>query len=435
LPIDFRAFADIPGKLREQAHPEWGDPAAEVDPPVLATSSNRISVASNSNLWRSIVFTLSAPNSLRSPLVIPRDRSHSPLAMILAWLAFLAMLVILPSVAQAKAANVSVSIDAGLPGFPVKVFVSVTDEDSEAVVGLDADEFGIRIRNRDVSVDSVLARAEEEDQQISVAFVLDLTTTVRDARAVETVKQATFDFIQSLDSEDWAAVVKYNWSKGIKVQQPFRPVGDNVQAEWFGPVFDEPEKGFDEGFGTNTFDALFETLQKFPLEEGAGELPKGIQAVVLVSDGEDNRSDRTLEDVVAQASGRMGVRIFTIGVAAINEEENIAEGWLDNMLDLARKTGGRYEDATLDQEGAVEQAYSALSGLLQSEYILTLDTGVNNCEEQDLTVEVNGIEAETTFSHTGCLPDGGSGGGGSLGLLELLAGLSLLALRRRLGFA
>jgi len=32
---------------------------------------------------------------------------------------------------------------------------------------------------------------------------------------VETVKQATFDFIQSLDSEDWAAVVKYNWSKGI----------------------------------------------------------------------------------------------------------------------------------------------------------------------------------------------------------------------------
>jgi len=161
------------------------------------------------------VFTLSAPNSLRSPLVIPRDRSHSPLAMILAWLAFLAMLVILPSVAQAKAANVSVSIDAGLPGFPVKVFVSVTDEDSEAVVGLDADEFGIRIRNRDVSVDSVLARAEEEDQQISVAFVLDLTTTVRDARAVETVKQATFDFIQSLDSEDWAAVVKYNWSKGI----------------------------------------------------------------------------------------------------------------------------------------------------------------------------------------------------------------------------
>ncbi|MGM0672645.1 MAG: hypothetical protein ACQETY_11175 [Pseudomonadota bacterium] len=83
----------------------------------------------------------------------------------------------------------------------------------------------------------------------------------------------------------------------------------------------------------------------------------------------------------------------------------------------------------------MEQAYSALSGLLQSEYILTLDTGVNNCEEQDLTVEVNGIEAETTFSHTGCLPDGGSGGGGSLGLLELLAGLSLLALRRRLGFA
>jgi len=49
--------------------------------------------------------------------------------------------------------------------------------------------------------------------------------------------------------------------------------------------------------------------------------------------------------------------------------------------------------------------------------------------EQTLTVEVDGQEGTGTFNHIGCNGNGGCGGGGSIGLL---AGLSLLALRRPL---
>lgn len=61
--------------------------------------------------------------------------------------------------------------------------------------------------------------------------------------------------------------------------------------------------------------------------------------------------------------------------------------------------------------------------------------------ERTYTVEVAGQEkpGTGTFNHIGCTTAGGgssgSGGGGSIGLLEILAGLPLLALRRRLRVA
>ena len=345
------------------------------------------------------------------------------------WLTLLASLLWVPTSATA---GVSLSVEAGQPGFPINVFVSVTDEDG-AVTGLEKDDFEVWVGGGlPKNPNEFFSRAEDPDQRLSVVFVMDFTQTIALVDALEAVQNATRDYIDSLAPGDYAAIVKFNVfrdgdsvnRKPPEVRKAFTEIigGESAMSAWDAVIYDESFLGT----GTNAFDGLRLALRKFDTTDAL--LPDGPKAVIHVSDGEDNQSEVDRDFVVALAQG-LGIRIFTIAVGDFEEE------WQENMEVLADRTGGQEFDARTNFEETVRDAYGALAALLESEYILTLDTGVNNCDEQELTVEVNGEEATTTFSHTGCLPDGGSGGGGSLGLLELLAGLSLLALRRRLGFA
>ena len=344
------------------------------------------------------------------------------------WLTLLASLL---WVATPATAGVSLSVEAGQPGFPINVFVSVTDEDG-AVTGLEKDDFEVWVGGGlPKTPNEFFSRAEDPNQRLSVVFVMDFTQTIAQADALEAVQNATRDYIDSLAPGDYAAIVKFNVfrdgdsvnRKPPEVRKAFTEIigGESAMSAWDAVIYDESFLGT----GTNAFDGLRLALRKFDTTDAL--LPDGPKAVIHVSDGEDNQSEVDRDFVVALAQG-LGIRIFTIAVGDFEEE------WQENMEVLADRTGGQDFDARTNFEDTIRDAYDALAALLESEYILTLDSGVNNCNEQELTVEVNGATATTTFSHIGCRPGGGSGGGGSLGLLELVAGLSLLALRRRLGF-
>ena len=123
------------------------------------------------------------------------------------------------------------------------------------------------------------------------------------------------------------------------------------------------------------------------------------------------------------------VSVFTIGVGNVG-------GTL--LQDLAAGTGGQYLAAP--DAAQIAQAYQRIANMLRNEYLLTFTSPITDCSSHTVEVRVTG-QTPGTSTFTRCdAPTGGGGsggggggggGGGALGLFEIFAGLTLVALAHR----
>jgi len=329
-------------------------------------------------------------------------------------------------------------VNPGPVGGNVDVFLTATYADGLAVPGLTAESFSVQVGDGPAAQPTGVTPPSE---QLSIVFVMDFTTTVRESGGLAALQDATEDFVKLMQPEDWVGIVKFNIEAGASVERELAPlsapvVDNDGQSVLYDVIYDEYD-----GRGTNLNAALKLALDH--IDASKSELPDGRTAIVLLGDGEDNYVEFTEEqpkpgetgaEIVVQA-GEINVPIFTIGVADVMTGGDGA--WLDRMENLADQTGGEFFNATEDAKEAIDEAFGTTSGLLTSEYQLTF-AGVDSCDPQNFTVSMDelGLEpASGVFTHRGCEDTTGgssSGGGGAFGPLGLIAGLSLLALRRRL---
>jgi hypothetical protein len=151
----------------------------------------------------------------------------------------------------------------------------------------------------------------------------------------------------------------------------------------------------------------------------------GRKAILLLSDGLDNVSQLTLEDIL-DTIGPAGLSISTIGLGDASQAGTNA-GLDENALqDLASRAGGVYRfaggpDALV---GFYEQLGRALQGEISITYLspLALRDGV----DRQLTVSINDNSVEGQYNPGGVLPEVSKSslplfGGILAGLLILLA--------------
>jgi len=311
---------------------------------------------------------------------------------------------------------------------PIKVFVTVTPGIGEPAPRLQADDFSVS-----VTVDGAtqplppesfqLPAALDPEQQVSVVFAMDYSGST--SKFQETMEDAVLAFIGEMTVGDQAAVLKFNDS------QP--------KSEWILPDFTEIdglngttmlEMGVRRPFsgsGSPVIDAIDEALKLFA---ATSTLPKGPRAIIVVSDGGDNSSASTGSAVVREAN-KQGVAVFGIGVGdtSLNVPNRNITG-AELMQELAGQTGGLYPEATDDT--SIENLHLQISNLLANEYLLVFPFDVEECETYKIEVSVDGFDfLEEVSSRCPSSPGGGGGGGGAFGPLGLIAGLALLALRRR----
>jgi Mg-chelatase subunit ChlD len=313
---------------------------------------------------------------------------------------------------------------------PIKVFVTVTSE-SGVAPRLEAGDFS-------VSVDGViqplppenfqLPAALDEEQRVSVVFALDYSSSTLAFQG--TMEDAVRAFIGQMTMGDYAAVLKFNNSV--------------PKSEWILPVFTEIDGGNGtsmlesgvtrpfSGSGSPVIDAIDEALKLF----ASTTLPEGPQAIILASDGGDNRSDSTGSAVVTEAN-KQGIAVFGIGVGDTSQNVSGREiTGAELMQELAGQTGGLYGEAT--DSTSIDDLYLQVSNLLENEYLLVFPFDVEECTTYDVEVSIDEYSFSETVKVSSRCPSstGGvsssSGGGGAFGPLGLIAGLSLLALRRRL---
>ena len=294
-------------------------------------------------------------------------------------------------VAQARA-DVEVRVEARPISDPIEAYVKVTDINGVSVPGLGSDDF--RVFEDDVEIaldpaDVTLPPAQGGAQQVSVVFVMDYSGTVQ-STALEALETAVKTFIGNLQVGDEAAIVKFNQSRGVSVVQEFLAIDDGVNEAALIAAVDTPYSGT----GSPVLDALVAGLSQFATPPHT--LPAGPKALILVSDGGENQSTATESEVVELANAN-SVPVFTIGVG-----DTTQPGRTELMQGLGDQTGGVYYPPE-PGDAHIDEAYASISELLSNEYLITFASGITDCAEHELRVEVTGqTPVSTLFTRRTC---------------------------------
>lgn len=227
----------------------------------------------------------------------------------------------------------------------VEARVTIVDDRGGWVHGLRADEFDVRLDDQPVELGTERAGITSrfvDGEHMSVLTVVDVSGSMR--AALPHVRAAIADFAARLGEKDEIGLVTVADATRI-------PIPPGADRERLVALLDS----LPIGGNTAILDAVVAGLDSLATR------PTPRRALILLSDGADNRSTATVEEAAAGA-GDHGIPIY--GIALGDEADTAAMGA------LARASGGR-----LLREGdptELRRIYTELAGLLQSEYRLTI---------------------------------------------------------------
>ena len=272
--------------------------------------------------------------------------------------------------------------------FPqVTVYVSVVNENGEPV-GIDPTTIQIFENEQVMQPTQVRGGGNSpKTAPITTMLVVDISGSMEKNGKLAAAKEAAKTYVSQMRPGDQAGLMTYD-TKTYYVQ----PITTDTAA--LTAAID----GLVTGGDTAMYNALVEAEKNL-------ESVTGRKSIIVLTDGLDNKSQSTADDVIA-GIGQSGLTISTIG---FGDAASIGQVGLDEagLKSLADKTGGLYSCAgDADALSAIFQQYGQV---LQSEYALTytspttLRDGVN----RGLTVAVNGnaVTTSSQYNPGGLLPE------------------------------
>jgi VWFA-related protein len=291
--------------------------------------------------------------------------------------------------------------------FPqVTVYVSVTNAAGEPLA---VDAATIQLFENGVLMQTINITGTGTLSAPTTLFVIDVSGSMEKSEKMNAAKEAAKAYVNQMRPGDQGGLIAFNTEVNI-----LQPVTADHQA-----LTQAIDSLYPNG-NTAMFDALLEGVNLL-----AG-IP-GRKAILLLSDGLDNRSLHSVDDVI-ESIGPAGLSISTIGLG--DPKEAGTNYGLDEpaLRSLAERAGGTYSFAT--DPTALTGIYEQEGRVLQSEYAFTytspstLRDGINRA----LTVSLNNgtVTAASQYNPGGVLPEVGSRslplfGGILLGLVALLA--------------
>ena len=273
----------------------------------------------------------------------------------LRWIAVLILVsLLLPTRSFAQSTvDLVVHYVEGLPqeardAYDVKAYLSVVDEDGNAIKDLEIEDFTVTEDSQSVEITSL---ALVKDEPINIVLVLNNSRTMRGPAMAASI-QAARAFVASRDANDQVAVLTYNDVNETIID--FTTDHQDVQ--------DEIERiQAVSNTGACLYDAVYQAVQM------AASLPGGRRAIVLLTDGKDMSiqgtacSSMTVDDVIdAAAEGGMRVPIYTLGLGTRVDEQDLTR--------ISTLTGGRYHYA--EDNNRLEITFLHISDQFSSEYVL-----------------------------------------------------------------
>jgi Ca-activated chloride channel family protein len=239
----------------------------------------------------------------------------------------------------------------------VPIPVSVVDAAGRSVMDLRLADFDLKVDGKPAEI-SELARSETP---VRLALLFDNSSSVLIAREFE--KDAAIKFFRRVIRPEKDMAALYSISTVARLEQPF----------------------------TREISSLVRSIELFPPPEGATALLEGIidaagylaeaqgrRVVVIVSDGDDTKSDSTLDDTLKALQTancqvyvvkttdfenykRTGIRGGNANIRQLTAERR--------MLEITRQTGGAVYSPIDERE--LDNAFRQISAELSQQYILS----------------------------------------------------------------
>jgi VWFA-related protein len=211
-----------------------------------------------------------------------------------------------------SASGATISVDVNLVMLPA----TVTDRKGNFVPGLQPSNFHVF----EDGIPQTIRIFQHEDVPVAVGLVVDNSSSMRTKR--EDVSVAALAFIDSSNSKDQMFVVNFNEHVTFGL-----PAGDAFSST--RSDLDQALNGVPANGMTALYDAIeagLDHVQQSPLDR---------KVLIVISDGGDNASHRTLKQVL-DTGGHANVLIYTIGL--FDEDDTDRNPGV--LKKIARETGG-----------------------------------------------------------------------------------------------
>lgn len=273
--------------------------------------------------------------------------------------------------------------------FPqVTVYVSVVNENGEPV-GVDPATIQLMENNQAMQPTEIRGGGDvTQTIPVTTMLVMDISGSMEKNGKLDAAKAAAKTYVSQMRQGDQAGLLTYD-TQMYYVQ----PITTDTNA--LITAID----GLQPGSDTAMYNALVEAQKNLEAVEGR-------KSIIVLSDGLDNKSQSTADDVISAVSAG-GLTISTIGFGDPGSREQVG---LDEagLKSLAEETGGLY--AFADDAASLSAIFQQYGEVLQSEYALTYvsPTSLRDGVNRGLTVALNGSTAVTTstnYNPGGLLPE------------------------------
>ncbi len=283
------------------------------------------------------------------------------------------VLVLIPSVCLA---GVFLSLNQlNIERFPeINIYLTVADERGTPIKGLNLNNFKVQEDGRIVQVKGVFP-LEKGDEPLSVILAIDRSGSMR-GQPIKDALQAAKDFIREMRAIDRVGLVTFDDTVTV-IGRPYADKGPLLKA------IDKIKVGKDTALN----DAVMKSLQLLAPFTGR-------RAVIVLTDGKENRSKATREATIQEAV-RLGVPIITVGLGR--------EVDIDAREAMAGGSGGRPFFAQTSSELSV--LYQTIARQLINQYRVavqsrkTLDNGWHRLQV-DLKIAKGKAQVERLYLAT-----------------------------------
>lgn len=272
--------------------------------------------------------------------------------------------------------------------FPkVTVYVSVTNSAGEPV-SINPSQLEIRENGKVIPFQDVETAGQVGP--LTTLLVMDVSGSMEKGGKIESARTVAKEYINQMRDGDQAGIILFNTM--VRTTQVIK----GNKADLTNAV-DMITPGGD----TAMYDALLKAVEQLNSVTGR-------KAILVYTDGLDNRSTATAETVLT-AIGQGGLTISTVGFGDASQELN-SQGSLDEaaLKKLAERSGGRYGYA--ENRDELSALYSSYGASMRSEYELTYNSPstLRNGLNRSLQVTIKGANqaaATTTYNPGGLIPE------------------------------
>jgi Ca-activated chloride channel homolog len=239
--------------------------------------------------------------------------------------------------------------------FPtVKVYVSAIDNRGEPVP-VNSAYLVLKENNKTMAVTSVQGIGEAN--RLTTMLVMDVSGSMDGGNKLRIAKIVAKEYVAQMGLTDQAGLMSFS-DNAHYVQQ----VTSNHAA------LDNAIDSLKAKGNTAMYDTLLQAVQVL------NPLP-GRKAVIVLTDGLDNRSKGSVNDLLRAVSEK-GLSISTVGMGEPNQSPGSSTEMDEATLNrLANLAGGRYGYA--NDQASLQALYSSLGRALRSEYVLTYNSPTN----------------------------------------------------------